>query len=52
LHEKKERLKREFYEFVGPVWVKPIRVYAQTKPLIFNIIGTDYIAEYSRHGLM
>jgi glucokinase len=45
LHEKKERLQREFYEFVRPDWLKPIRVYAQTRLLNFNIIGTDYIAQ-------
>jgi glucokinase len=44
LHVCKERFKAEFYEFVRPDWLTPVRVYSQTKILNFNIIGADYIA--------
>jgi glucokinase len=37
-------LKEEFYHFIRPDWMNGIRVYAQSKLLNFNVIGTDYMA--------
>jgi glucokinase len=44
VEEISDDLKQEFYHFIRPEWMSGIRVYAQTKLLNFNVIGTDYMA--------
>ncbi|KAH0790291.1 Glucokinase 1 [Histomonas meleagridis] len=44
MHEYKDKLCKEFYQFIRPDWMKNIRVYTQTKILNFNLMGTDYMA--------
>jgi glucokinase len=44
LHERSDRFKNEFYDFIRPEWMDPIRVFAQVKKLNFNLMGTAYVA--------
>lgn len=44
VHAISDQLKDEFYNYIRPDWMKGIRVYAQTKVLNFNLLGTTYMA--------
>ncbi|OHT02149.1 putative glucokinase 2 [Tritrichomonas foetus] len=44
-----DQLHDEFYNFIRPDWMNGIRVYAQSKVLNFNLLGTAYVAEQITH---
>lgn len=44
VHAVSDQLHDEFYNFIRPDWMNGIRVYAQTKVLNFNLLGTTYMA--------
>jgi hypothetical protein len=46
MHEMSDRFRSEFYEFIRPEWVRTFKIYTQTKPLDFNIMGADYLAHH------
>lgn len=44
VHAIADHLHDEFYNFIRPDWMTGIRVYAQTKILNLNLLGTTYMA--------
>ena len=46
VHAVADQLHDEFYNFIRPDWLDGVRVYAQTKVLNFNLLGTAYMARH------